>query len=307
MDMLTVDRNRQSDDRLQMKTQDSTLMREVMAGAGLTPWEARVVPEVVREIYFTDPDGTPMRDGQIQYQCTALEEGPGKRLDECRLVQVRLTLLDVLVDIPARREHGHQACRRQVLCRITEEAREQGGLLTQEDAAILLQASERTIRRDVKELLGHGIHVATRGYVRDIGPTVSHKGIAIQHWFAGEEPVAIARRINHSLKAVERYLHDFRRVAWCAMQGFDATTTARMVRLSTSLVTTYRTIWATYQDEPTYAYRRDEITLNDAMVDTVAATQNAESSAKKGDPLDRATTPCPSLSAIPTKRRGVRS
>ena len=303
MDMLTVDRNRQSDDRLQMKTQDATLMREVMAGAGLTPWEARVVPDVVREIYFQNPDRAPLRDGQILYQCTAIEEGPGKRLSECRFVQVRLTVLDLEADIPVRREHGIEAQRRQALCRITEEAREQGGLLTQEDAAILLQSSERTIRRDVAHVLKQGIHVATRGYLRDIGPTVSHKGIALHHWFAGEEPVMIARKINHSLKAVERYLSDFKRVAWCAIQAFDTTTTVRIARLSTSLVATYRTIWEAYKDCPECTYRFDEIRLTEA-------TDNAEesdTSEKKGDLSLMATTLCPSMNANPTKNLGAHS
>ena len=52
MHMLTEDRNRQSDDRLRMKTQDDTLMRAAMDGAGLTPWEARALPELVDEMYF---------------------------------------------------------------------------------------------------------------------------------------------------------------------------------------------------------------------------------------------------------------
>lgn len=279
MIMMTEDRNRQSDERLRLKTQNDTLMRAAMAGAGLTRWEAQALPELVEEIYFSTGEAGPQRDGQILYQCTAIEEGPGKALAACRQVQVRLTVLDVALDLPLRREQGMTAARRQVLCRITEEAREQGGLLTQEDAAFLLHSSERTIRRDVAALLEHGIHVATRGFLKDIGPTLSHKGIAIRHWFAGSEPVDIARQINHSLRAVERYLGDFRRVAFGAMRGFDLTTIARMTRLSPNLVATYHEIHQAMYASPEHAFRFDEI----RMLET-PTTNAPDMSGKKGAP-----------------------
>jgi hypothetical protein len=31
----------------------------------------------------------------------------------------------------------------------------------------------------------------------EIGPTVSHKGVAIHHWLGGCEPLAVARKIDH--------------------------------------------------------------------------------------------------------------
>ena len=279
MIMLTPDRNRQSDDRLRLKTQHDTLMREAMAGAGLSRWEAQALPDIVDEIYFAQGGDGPLRDGQTLYQCTALDEGPGKALTACRQVQVRLTLLDVQADQPLRRASGLTAVRRQILCRITEEAREQGGLLTQEDAAFLLHSSERTIRRDVAALLRDGIHVATRGYVKDIGPTLSHKGIAIRHWCAGSEPVDVARQINHSLTAVERYLGDFRRVAFAMMRGFDETTTARITRIAASVVRTYAAIYDEMRHHPDYAYRFDEIALLEAPSERAP---DPDASGKKG-------------------------
>ena len=138
MDMLIEDRKRHSEDRLRMKTQNDTLMRAAMDGAGLTRWEAQALPELVEEIYFRQSGSGPMRDGQQLFQCTALHEGAGKPLASCQQVQVRLTLHDLDGDLPLHRSSGGAALRRQVLCRITEEARSQGGLLTQEDVALLL-------------------------------------------------------------------------------------------------------------------------------------------------------------------------
>ena len=77
--------------------------------------------------------------------------------------------------------------------------------------------------------------MATRGVLKDIGPRVSHKGVAIEHGLNGREPVDVARAINHSVQAVDRYLNDFRRVVCAVRQGVDTTTTCRMTRLSPSL------------------------------------------------------------------------
>ena len=284
--MLTENRNRQSDDRLRMKTQNDTLMRAAMTGAGLTPWEARALPDLVEEIYFSQGDDQPMRDGQVLYQCTSINEGAGKPLKDCQQVQVRLTTHDVPSDRPLHREQGLTALRRQVLCRITEEARVQGGLLTQEDAALLLHTSERTIRRDVAALAACGIHIATRGYLRDIGPSVSHKGIAIRHWLDGKEPADVARAINHSVSAVDRYLADFRRVVYCQRQQLDVVTIMRMTRLSRSLVEAYLAIYEPLSDEPSYAYRWQEIAIQFGQ----ESPENAEQSAKKGG--TETTSPC---------------
>ncbi len=113
------------------------------------------------------------------------------------------------------------ALRRRRLTRITEQAREQGGLLSQEDLAEILMCDVRTIRRDIESLRQREIVVATRGQVRDIGPGVTHRGIAVRLWLEGKEPVEIARHINHSIAAVENYLEKFKRVAYLRRKSFD--------------------------------------------------------------------------------------
>jgi len=95
--------------------------------------------------------------------------------------------------------------------------------------------------------------------VQDIGPTLSHKGQAIRHWLEGKEPVAVARAINHSLSAVERYLEDFKRVSLLVMKGLDAVAIARAANLSPALVKTYQAMYQEAKDRPAYAYRFTEL------------------------------------------------
>ena len=63
---------------------------------------------------------------------------------------------------------------------MTEEAMDQGGVLTQEDLARLLQTGVRTIRRDVAQLRAEGHWVPTRGAVQDTGRGQSHKAKIVE-------------------------------------------------------------------------------------------------------------------------------
>ncbi len=253
-------REAQCDARLTMKTQDQTLMRLAMEGAGMTRWEARALPEMVREVYFREPGNRPMEEGQMRYQAVSLKAGAGRKMSECPLVQVTLRVIAMEEDREVLRAQGAVALRRSKVMRLAEEAREQGGVLTQEDLGVLIGCDERTIRRDVKALRSLGIHVPTRGFLHDIGPTLTHKAQAVRHWLEGKEPVAITRAINHSLTAVERYLDDFQRVALLTSKGLDAVAIARAANLSPALVETYQAMYAEAKQKPEYHYRFDELT-----------------------------------------------
>jgi hypothetical protein len=267
----------QSDARLRLKTHDQTLIRQAMMGAGLTQWAAQVLPQVVEEIYFSDGGSRPWKDGQVRFACVAATVGAGKPLAECALVPVTLSVFCVSDDREVLRRDGAVALRRLKVMRVAEEAREQGGLLTQEELGVLLHCDERTIRRDVKALKMLGIHVPTRGFVQDIGPTLSHKAQAIRGWLQGQEPVGVARAIHHSLAATERYLSDFRRVSLLVMKELDNVTIARAAHLSPALVATYVAMYQEARATPAYAYRFEELQqlLN-------AAPASATQSGKKG-------------------------
>jgi ribonuclease Z len=78
-------------------------------------------------------------------------------------VEVCLTLDAGSTDIEFKKEHGTAALRRHRLVRIYQEAATQGGALTQEELAHLLNASVRTIRRDILSLRKAGFTVQTIG------------------------------------------------------------------------------------------------------------------------------------------------
>jgi hypothetical protein len=276
---LNETRDAQCDARLSLKTQDQTLMRQAMEGAGLTRWEAMALPRIVEDIYFDGGAKRPWKDGQVRYQCVDIKAGPGRKLSDCPLVPTILTIIDVEKDREVLRKSGAVALRQSKLMRIAEEARDQGGVLTQEDLGVLLLCDARTVRRDIKDLRAKGIHVPTRGFIQDIGPTLSDKGQAIKHWLEGKEPVAVAMAINHSLSAVERYLEDFKRVSLLVIKGLEEVAIARAANLSPALVKTYQAMYQEAKQKPEYAYRFKELS---ALLAEEPADQG--SSGKKGAP-----------------------
>jgi hypothetical protein len=250
--------------RMAMKRQSARMLTEAMVGAGLSKWEAEALIETIEEVYFSDPELAPVRDGQIRYSCVRADEGPGKPLAQCRKVSVTLTLLD-----PEDKNDLHTFFAKGGLCaevrqrriaRIVEEAREQGGLLTQEDLSEILMCDPRTIRRDIKELKERGFQLPTRGQQQDIGPGVSHRALAVDKWLEGKEPVEIARLIRHSVASVENYLEKFKRVAWLSGEkAFTNFEIALTVGMSVSSVDLYLTLCDQYRDTPALARRMQDI------------------------------------------------
>lgn len=142
----------------------------------------------------------------------------------------------------------------------SEEARSQGGLLTQEDLAQLPMCDVRTIRRDIAELKKSSIVIPTRGTVNDIGPGVTHKGIAIRLWLDGKEPMEVALAIHHSLKASESYLEKFKRVVYLRRnKGFTEFEISRTIGISLPATRTFLEIYEQYKNRGIFQMRMDDI------------------------------------------------
>jgi len=257
----TAVRQEEQAQRLKLKTQDQQLCQTAVTGAGLSPWEAQTLVDVVHQVYFREPDGqAPLRTGQLLYACAAATAKPGQKVAQLALVTVRLTVLHA-DDREIGRQHGAEALRRHRLLRLTEEAQEQGGLLTQEDLGQLLCCDERTVRRDVKAWLQLGVGVPTRGRQQDLGPTVTHKEWAVQRWLAGLEPQAVARAIKHTLHSVERYVHTFSRVCYLRTREFQPVQIAMTVGISGALTRTYLDLYERVKDTEGFRLRQAELTL----------------------------------------------
>ena len=161
--------------------------------------------------FVNETFGEKIHEGQIVFHAASASEPPGKRISDIKTVPVHLTFHD-RNDLNVLSEEGTSALRKHKVIRMANEALDQSGLLTQEDLAVLLCTSRRTIRRDVKELKQQGIDVPTRGTLQDIGPGVTHKSKVVKMWLEGYEYTDIERKTGHSGFSVQRYLSGFSKV-----------------------------------------------------------------------------------------------
>lgn len=81
----------------------------------------------------------------------------------------------------------------------------------------------------------HGLTVPICGTVHDIGPSVSHKAEVVRRYLRGQSPADIARELNHSQHAVDRYIKDYE-VTRTLAQKFPLHEIPALAKLAPSLV-----------------------------------------------------------------------
>jgi hypothetical protein len=256
-------------DRLKQKQLDTQFVNILIQGMNCSQFEAKAILNAVYETYqpFFDNSGA-MKPGQIQFEVVAIENGSQKKLSECKMVSVVLTLDQGEEDLDVKARSGVQGLRRYRLQRIANEAFQQGGLLTIEDIANrLLNCGERTLCRDLKALKDQDIVLPLRSTIRDMGKSITHRALIVKHWLHGKEYSEIARTTNHSIEAIANYVDKFKRVVCLAKNNYEIKTIAFLAKLSPNLAQEYYNL---YKEEDTMPHRQEE--LNDLIKKSI---QNA--------------------------------
>ena len=228
--------------RLELKSAEETFSRQIVDGTNCSSFESAIIVEKAKEVFRIGEHGDDrvLLDGQMIFYAVSADAPSGVPIEKCHRLRVVLRHVDRREDLEILRDHGTAAKRRQQIMRIALEAQEQGALLTQEDLALILDSDVRTIRSDIRRLRQEAqIVVPTRGTVRDIGPGVSHKRKAVELWLSGKEALEVARQLNHSLTAVERYIQTFCRVVYAQRRMRNILKTAMVVGISLASAKSY--------------------------------------------------------------------
>jgi hypothetical protein len=245
-------------DRLKQKQLDTQFVNSLIQGMNCSQFEAKAILNAVYETYqpFFDNSGS-MKPGQILFEVVSVDNGAQKKLSECKMVSVVLTLDAGEEDLQVKEHQAVKGLRRHRLQRIVNEAFQQGGLLTVEDIANrLLNCGERTICRDIKALKDQGILLPLRSTIRDMGKSITHRALIVKQWLAGKEYTEIARATHHSVAAVANYIDKFKRVVCLAKNNYEIKTIAFLVKLSPSLTQEYYDLYQTMDAVP---HRKDEL------------------------------------------------
>jgi hypothetical protein len=232
--------NQQAIERLQLKSASEAIIERIQQDFNLAPLVARTLFKQMQH-YFENYYQLKNDTGQLTYLAVSADSPAGQKLEECHRVAIKLSLHtpDDLVAL----SKGIAALRQSRILRLTEEAYEQGALLTHEDLACLLGSSLSTIKRDVRALRDQELNVPTRGQVKDIGKGVSHKTKIVQDYLAGYPFSEIERRRLHSVGAIDRYCQDLARVVRLGHKGFSVADIRRTTGLSERLIREYLALY----------------------------------------------------------------
>ncbi len=180
--------------------------------------------------------------GQLVWMAVPLDEFPqrGKTIAATKMKPVVLSFItdDDLQHI----SHGFDATslRKKRLVRWTDQAFEQGALLTQLDLAVLLGVCDAVVSKYVNEIQRAGTLLPTRGNIHDLSGAITHKREIITLYLEGYLTPEIAIKTKHSNEAIDRYIRDYHRVEMLWQHGIsDLDQISQMTMLSKRVVQQY--------------------------------------------------------------------
>jgi len=247
--------------RLESKSLNSQFTNDIIQGMGCSNFEAKAILDTVHKVYGDYFDfSKELAPGKAKFIVISVEDSPSKKLSEANKVSVILTINDDNEDIKIKKDNGVIALRQHKLSRICNEAFMQGGLLTVEDIANrIFCCGERTIVRDLKVLREQNIFIPLRSTIKDMGRTISHRSLIVKEWVAGSEYTEIARKTNHSIKAINNYVSKFKQVVALMEEGYDIHTIAFLTKISTHLTEDYIDIKAHFHIVPSRMHELDTL------------------------------------------------
>ena len=162
-----------------------------------------------------------LREGQFVAVVVGIDEKSGKPVERMKKIKVVLTLNNGLEDMSNLQQFGRGGLRQIIIQRITCEAVEQAGVLSQEDLSYYLNCSQRTIKRDIQAIRKRGITVTTRGVLHNVGRGQTHKADIIKLYLEDYTYSEIKRKTRHSIGSIKRYLESFSKVLMAKHFGIN--------------------------------------------------------------------------------------
>ena len=132
--------------RNQVKSFSGFLFNFIHQGTNCSAFESNVIAdEIASKINLLTPNS--ILPGQLFYSAVSDDEPAGKEISNCEKKTITLTLI---LNQEDDMKLSSSEIRQKKIVRLSNEALEQGALLTQEDLSVILNTNVRTIRKDIK-------------------------------------------------------------------------------------------------------------------------------------------------------------
>jgi DNA-binding Lrp family transcriptional regulator len=265
-------------DRLATKTPEAAFLHVMQDEFNFSQRVSRELLSTAKEMLVGEIPSLVVRPGQVRLVVASMQAPFGPPLAETDKIEVTLTVDDGFGDAEVKRREKREGLRRGRILRLTDEALEQGGVLTQEDLSKVLGVDRRTIIRDVKTLQKEGHLVRTRGWLKGVGRGQTHKVLIIELWLDRESYNKIARWVHHAPQSIQRYISTFLRIIVLYRKGTAEEEIAFLTRSSMRLVKEYLEVYQAALEVP---HRREKLEEELARVSPRRESPSAEAKGGK--------------------------
>lgn len=189
-----------------------------------------------------DTDDVLLKYGQMAWPAVPIDERPkrGQRIQDIPMKLVVLTFLSDEDIQMIRNGFKSRELRIRRMVRWTDEAYDQGALLSQLDIAILLNVCDSVVSEYVNEYQKtSGRLLPTRGNIHDLCGHITHKREIITLYLQGHDTPRIARKTRHAKESVDRYIRDFETVRLLTQISTDPVQIGQLARLNPRVVRQY--------------------------------------------------------------------
>jgi len=206
--------------------------------------------EQLHQEYF--PERNRLAFGDLVWQTTkddGQRQSYGKRTEDYAVQTVILPLVrkeDVEERIFYRRGVKNDKWRRieeremARLVRLVKSARDQGGLLSGAEVAMMMNLSLTTVGKYLRRYYEqHKEVLPMKGYVLDQGSNPTHKGIIIELYEQGISPGDIVLKTSHSQQAVDHYIKGYDQVLALVKKRQDAIAISQITGRTINVVRQY--------------------------------------------------------------------
>jgi hypothetical protein len=209
-----------------------------------------IAEDIVRLDYKYHPRKKELNFGYLSWVTTSDKNDKpklGKKIEEYIQEVIKLPYITE-EDIELKRQKvsktEHDVIR---IERLVKAAKEKGALLTVEELAAILNRSTATISYRIKEYHEQNDDVLPlKGYVLDMGRGTTHKKKILEFYEKGIAPPNIAKKTEHSLESVDRYIKDYERVKFLVRRGISKVQIQHMTGRGRSVISQYIKIISKY-------------------------------------------------------------
>jgi DNA-binding MarR family transcriptional regulator len=227
-----------------LKNPYQQLLIELKEEYGLSPIEAKALIKKVQE-FIENMISDERNNDQITRTVVVIGEPAGKKIKDCKMKQVHLTMQFWGEDKIAKNK-GLKYLKSLKVHQLSWECYQQGGLLSHEDLQDILGVSCSTIKRIIKDYKQQGIIVPTRGQIEDIGPGITHKEKIIELLVKGYLYSDVMIQTAHSEASIENYERKFVRIAYLHREGKNDLKIRVITGYSEALIKSFKDIYEKY-------------------------------------------------------------